>query len=200
MHAEVSFRIPPPHTHTPSLLGFPLGWLWWSFMSWPCGENKQWISGTFFWIRNDFLTPLFGGPMLMSRVVLHANRAVVFPPVFDQTFFAFFPGRWVSMSWPIWADCNGNSSWMSSPAGPSPILHWLSETPRSLDRKAPTDVKCKTRQVFKPLKLWEGKYGLARCLSSLLKLLKSDSLRKVMELYFSHVEMLFRNWLRYVLL
>ena len=72
---------------------------------------------------------------------------------------------------------------MSSPAGPSPILHWLLETPRNLDRKAPADVKCKTRQVLKSLKLWEENMdGLSVCQVILL--------RKVMELYFSHAEML----------
>ena len=151
-------------------------------MSWPCGENKQWIS--FSWVWNHFLMSLFGGPFLMSRVVLHTHRTVIFPPVFDP--FTFFPGRWVSMSWPIWADWNGNSSWMSSPAGPSLILHWLLETQRSLDRKAPADVKCKTRQVLKSLKLWEENVDWLGVCQVIL-------LRKVMELYFSHAEML--KWL-----
>lgn len=68
-----------------------------------------------------------GAPLLLSRVVLCPLRAVVFLPVFDPFTFSTGPSSFY-VFWPSWANCNGNSSGTASPAGPSPILHWLLET------------------------------------------------------------------------
>lgn len=98
-------------------------------MAWGCRENKQWIAGpVFFWVWNHLLQPLSGGPLVVVKGgALPPQGCSISPSLFDPFTFSTGPSSF-HVFWPSWANCNGNSSGTASPAGPSPILHWLLET------------------------------------------------------------------------
>lgn len=148
MHAEVSFCTPYTHSTSWFFLRVTGGLLCYD----PVERINSGSEVFFFWVWNHFLSPQFGGRFCQGQQAV-LDKVVVFPLVFDLFIF-FFPVCWVSMSWPIWICLewkflNIFRGW--------PWLHsaLALETSRSLDRKVQTDVTCKIRCVFKPLKLWE---------------------------------------------
>lgn len=104
----------------------------------------------FFWVWNHFLEPCLGALAVSRAVCCPGQRYSVFPAVFDHS--SFLADEFLCLE-PF--EPTGMEVLEYFPGWPWPNSVLVLETLRSLNQNAQTDVRCKVRRTFEPLKLWE---------------------------------------------